>query len=312
MPDATAPEFTNPNLPTSTDILITPRTQATLTDFSNFWDDRIGIQNLPSIHPDRNQALWGDIVNHFLTGSDRYSSEERVALLDRYKEEYGIFKAEMEGLENVDFIEPSEEEKAKPNNFSFLLLNGFQERQNTDDIGKIYLNFDPNKQLGLMKGIVDKLCQSQIPCSIKTGYARSMNAGYFANTDRVVMHFAPDQQEVVAKCLREFYQENATQFVHDVPRMATNLVDANGFVMEGIAFAEEPKEKNSLSGKKLSFNQHRGQLLMDTLLASRHIPKTERDQHFINYCMSYGVDPKNPAFNQESDFMQMREYVSEK
>lgn len=211
-------------------------------------------------------------------------------------EEYNESIKELLGKEtgpNIEFVR-DEEDKWVAHNIN----GGFDHEA---DAGRFYLNLKPEKVAGFYEKVLHSLEKNGIRAQLKAPMKGTLRA--FNKSDKMVIYFNADQEEEALEVLRKLYGDSQELFDDTgIPAFAAQVRNAEGLVMNGISFGEEPSDKDQ------SFGMLRSEILAEVYSQIRELKKrhpeadsdfSEYQKIFTKFCKSQyvKVDPQNPAFN---------------
>jgi len=179
-------------------------------------------------------------------------------------------------------------------------------------IGRFYLNLKPKYIVEFFEKAAIAFRNARVHVEMKIPSRGDVEE--FNRLDKMVIYFRADEEKDVLKVLEDLYHNNQEAFDTGIPRFTAEVKDSMGKTMVGIGFGEEPLEKKS-------FGDIRSEILADEYKEYKEYIKNNRNLNFDfeasfnKLCLSYGVDPDNPAFNLGGDpnrFAELRKRIRAK
>lgn len=163
-------------------------------------------------------------------------------------------------------------------------------------IGRFYLNLRPENICSFFYKAAERFRDSGLHVQMKI--PRMVDANIFNRLDKMVIYFSTEEEQGVLQVIENLYRSHRNAFDETgIPRFTAEIRNQQGEKMAGIGFGEEP----ALRGK--SFGEIRAYILAQIYNEAKQSglsildPRFDFEAAFRRACLSYQVDPRNPAFN---------------
>lgn len=271
---------------------------------------QVGLGDL-NLNTRYNIRQYGELINHFIrTNSKDYSQKHIHEWSEQYAvQEHSLIDAQSQDPQ-VQIVPP--DKKNNDTFFTFFRLNDFKQ---SDQLGRFYFNFQPDKIIPATQQLIQLLKAKGVPCDFKVGDASRLEQNhrwgeYFNRSDKAILYFNPDQQSQVLETIKEFGMANSEMLEQNTLRFAHQILDDQGQPLLGIGFGEEPNEEATQKAvddqdreDKFSFTTARSAFLLYLLRLHQDFGLTTgMDALFIRAAERFNIDPLNPAFNCDSPF----------
>jgi hypothetical protein len=179
-----------------------------------------------------------------------------------------------------------------------------------DTIGRMYFNLSAEHTADFFKKVIDACAEAGVRMEIKM--SRRGDTYTLNRFDKVILYFNADEESEIIKIVERLHSENIDYFNEEnTPRFTGKIRDSKGEVMKGVGFGEEPTARGE------SFGSIRSKILAELVSEAQKQgysifnPRFNIKKSFKELCDKYGVDYRNPAFNNQrkngKDFNEIRE-----
>jgi hypothetical protein len=178
-----------------------------------------------------------------------------------------------------------------------------------DTIGRFYFNCDVERAPDFFKKLSDACVKAGIRVEIKMPRREDSHA--LNRFDKMLLYFNADEENKILKIVEEMHAQNEDIFKDkNTPRFTGKVKSAQGDVMQGVSFGEEPVAYDE------SFGNIRVKILAELVSEAQKNgysifnPKFDITNAFQKLCEKHGVDHNNPAYNnvrkKGKDFAEIR------
>ena len=168
-----------------------------------------------------------------------------------------------------------------------------------DKLGRLYINLKNENLISSFYQIATKLAKNGTQFQMK--FPKKMDSGDHDRSDKTVLYFNNESADEVMRILTDYVEENPDKMNTNTPRFTKKLTNAEGEILPGIAFAENP------AGRRGSFNDQIAEVLADTYMSSNKNGKIDiNDENFYlnfsKFCDERGIDISHMYKNKNSNF----------
>lgn len=184
-------------------------------------------------------------------------------------------------------------------NWIYLMVNSNEKlvETNTGNLGRIYLNVNPEVMTGIFNQLLSQGLKLQAKFHMKISTIGDSQT--FSRSDKIVLYFKPEESDKIKSLIQEIYKKRESVFQDDLPKFTQPINLSDNKVMKGVSFGQEPEARTEAI---TSFGEIRSRILATVakkILVGTNDKEYIKDK-FEKSCIGFGVDPENPAFNNNS------------
>ena len=253
----------------------------------------------PNLSPDQIRDAFRKkyIYSMFYSKNDpekvNYSSEDTVKF-----EQYN------QALENMlNLIESNKDKDILIENqggWNHALVNADKNffKDDSNKIGRLYLNINPEIMPGLFHQLVTEGINNQLKFYIKL--PNKANEENFNRADKIIMYFRPEESQKILDLVSKIYNQREVVFQDQLPKFVQPIKISENKMMKGVGFGQEPHQRNN---RKFSFGEIRSTVLVYLYkdILNNNIDKDKLLNKFKKGCEKFSIDPDNPAFNNQDN-----------
>jgi hypothetical protein len=177
--------------------------------------------------------------------------------------------------------------------WAYFKVNGGAINNKSEKLGRAYLNIKPENLVAFYEEAMPMF--QQLGLAVDAKIAGSASVSNFNRSDKMVIYFNEKDEAGVLAAIEDIHQRNASKFLPQNPKFTAQLVNENGFVMDGVSFGEEPDQGGA------SFGEIRARIMAGVYNDARQHGYAMTDARatdaFRRECTARGVDASEAAFN---------------